>query len=61
MISITDDTVLNIDTECDSRRNLTKGLLTKVDDIRDDVLSAIQDRDITSGRRLLCQRESKRT
>jgi len=41
------DTVLNIDTECDSRRNLTKGLLTKVEDIRDDVLSAIQDRDIT--------------
>lgn len=41
------DNVLNIDTECDSRRNLTKGLLSKVDNIRDDVLSAIQDRDIT--------------
>lgn len=40
------DTILNIDTECNSRRDVAFGLVNKVNDIRNDVMDAIQDKDI---------------
>jgi hypothetical protein len=40
------DSLLNIDTECDSRRNIAFRLIDKISDIQNDVVNAIQDRDI---------------
>ncbi|CAM6001894.1 unnamed protein product [Sphagnum balticum] len=40
------DNILNIDTECDSRRNIALGLFDKINDISSDVNQAIKDRDI---------------
>ena len=40
------DTLLNIDTECDNRRELALGLIGKASEIRDDVIKSIEDRDI---------------
>lgn len=41
------DQILDVDTDCDSRQELAKGLLSKAADIATDVSTAIQDKDTT--------------
>lgn len=41
------DQILDVDTACDSRQELVKGLFSKITDIATDVSTAIQDKDTT--------------